>query len=68
MQVGFKAWQDILNGKDTNDLYYSFYTFFMIASCSIVLKVIIFIFNNYSIIEAKVIFFITKIIWMDKTK
>ena len=62
MQVGFKIWQDILNGKDTNELYYSFYTFFMIASCSIVLKVIIFIFNNYSIIETKTIFFITKII------
>ena len=41
MQVGFKVWKEILNGKDTNELYYSFYIFFMIASCSIVLKVII---------------------------
>jgi hypothetical protein len=47
MQVGFKVWQDILNGKDTNELYYSFYVFFMIASCSIVLKVITYIFNNF---------------------
>ena len=47
MQVGFKVWQDILNGKDTNELYYSFYVFFMIASCTIVLKVISYIFNNF---------------------
>ena len=47
MQIGFKVWQDILSGKETNDLYYSFYVFFMIAACSIVLKVIIYIFYNY---------------------
>ena len=48
MQIGFKVWQDILNGKETNELYYSFYLFFMIACCSIVLKVIIYylIFNK----------------------
>ena len=39
MQIGFKVWQDILKGKDTNELYYSFYIFFMVATFSIVLKV-----------------------------
>jgi hypothetical protein len=40
MQIGFKAWQNTLDGKDTSELYYSFYIFFMLASCFIVLKVI----------------------------
>ena len=30
MQIGFKVWQDILKGKDTNELYYSFYIFLVL--------------------------------------
>lgn len=50
MQIGFKVWQDASIGKDINELYYSFYIFYMIGSCFIVLKVKIiinFIFDKY---------------------
>ena len=38
MQIGFKVWQDSAKGKDISELYYSFYIFYMIGSCLIVLK------------------------------
>ncbi len=43
MQIGFNVWQEALKGKETNELYYSFFSFFMFGSCFIVLKV-----NNIS--------------------
>ena len=62
MQVGFKVWQDTLEGKDKSELYYSFYIFFMLASCTIVLKVILYIFYFNITIETKFIFIFEKII------
>ena len=52
MQIGFNVWQKVLECYEINNLYYSFYIFFMYGSCFIVLKVItnhllIFLFNIY---------------------
>ena len=41
MQIGFNVWQKVLECYEINNLYYSFYIFFMYGSCFIVLKVII---------------------------
>jgi hypothetical protein len=64
MQIGFNVWQEVLKGKETSELYYSFYSFFMFGSCFIVLKVIIYflIIFMIKIIEKQFKFFITKII------
>ena len=64
MQIGFNVWQEALKGKETNELYYSFFSFFMFGSCFIVLKVNNISFNIfYNIyIEKKFNFLITKII------
>ena len=64
MQIGFNVWQEALKGKETSELYYSFYSFFMFGSCFIVLKVIIYLLIIFMIknIEKQFTFFLTKII------
>ena len=47
MQIGFNVWQEALKGKETSELYYSFFSFFIFGSCFIVLKVNNISFNKF---------------------